>query len=394
MQAPRHIKRALTASASIAVLFAGVLAPSSSADLHTQIQAGQSAAASLKNQIAAETSQIEKTRGGVAAAQHRLADIQAQLAQSGHKLAQVQTQVMEARQHLLKLERTLQAASNDLSKNLRSAYENGKPNLVDVILSAKGFNDLLSQVGYIKDAQRQDAHDINVTRTARNQVMTQAANLGKLEAKDLALTKQIMSQRNQESAVEAALVKQQLNEQSARSHTKAHLASVQARTAHLQKKLDAIEAAAAAAARQSAVQVNRQVGGLAIDTSGMVQAPAGAPPQIAEMMAAGNAIAGLPYIWGGGHGSFISPGYDCSGSVSYVLAAAGLLSSPETSGQFESYGDPGPGKWVTIYAAPGHVWMTIAGWRFDTVALAEDGTRWSRGGGEYGGFVVRHPPGL
>ena len=122
----------------------------------------------------------------------------------------------------------------------------------------------------------------------------------------------------------------------------------------------------------------------------MVQPPPGAPAAVAQMIAAGNAIATLPYIWGGGHGSFISPGYDCSGSVSYVLAAAGLLSSPEISGEFESYGDPGPGQWVTIYANAGHVWMTIAGWRFDTVALAEDGTRWSQGGGEYGG--LRRPP--
>ena len=82
------------------------------------------------------------------------------------------------------------------------------------------------------------------------------------------------------------------------------------------------------------------------------------------------------------------------GSVSFVLNAGGLLSSPEVSGWFESYGDAGAGQWVTIYANAGHVWMTIAGWRFDTVALAEDGTRWSQGGGEYAGFVVRHPAGL
>ncbi len=126
----------------------------------------------------------------------------------------------------------------------------------------------------------------------------------------------------------------------------------------------------------------------------MVQPPAGAPEAVRQMIAAGNAIATLPYIWGGGHGSFQAAGYDCSGSTSYVLAAAGLLSSPEVSGDFESYGDPGPGRWVTIYANAGHVWMTIAGWRFDTVALAEGGTRWARGGGEFGGFVVRHPPGL
>ena len=126
----------------------------------------------------------------------------------------------------------------------------------------------------------------------------------------------------------------------------------------------------------------------------MVQAPPGAPAAVAQVIAAGNAIATLPYIYGGGHASFHADGYDCSGSVSYALAAAGLVSSPMVSGQFEGWGDPGPGRWITIYANAGHVWMEVAGWRFDTVALAEGGTRWSRGGGEFAGFVVRHPPGL
>jgi hypothetical protein len=115
---------------------------------------------------------------------------------------------------------------------------------------------------------------------------------------------------------------------------------------------------------------------------------------MAEMQAAANQIATLPYIWGGGHGSFASPGYDCSGSVSYVLHAAGLLSVPETSGDFESYGAPGPGKYITIYATDGHVWMTLDGQRFDTVALSEDGSRWGPvSGGEFSGYVERHPIG-
>jgi peptidoglycan hydrolase-like protein with peptidoglycan-binding domain len=115
---------------------------------------------------------------------------------------------------------------------------------------------------------------------------------------------------------------------------------------------------------------------------------------LSEMESAADSIATLPYIWGGGHGSWVSPGYDCSGSVSYVLHAAGLLSAPETSGDFESYGAPGPGRYVTIYATDGHVWMTIDGRRYDTVALAEDGSRWGPvSDGEFDGYVVRHPVG-
>jgi cell wall-associated NlpC family hydrolase len=116
--------------------------------------------------------------------------------------------------------------------------------------------------------------------------------------------------------------------------------------------------------------------------------------ELAAMMAAGNTIATRPYVYGGGHGSFNSVGYDCSGSVSYVLHAAGLLSSPEDSGTLESYGASGPGRYVTIYANAGHAFMVINGRRFDTIALQETGTRWSSTIGSTGGYVVRHPVGL
>jgi len=115
---------------------------------------------------------------------------------------------------------------------------------------------------------------------------------------------------------------------------------------------------------------------------------------LGEMTAAGDLIATLPYIWGGGHGSWVSPGYDCSGSVSYVLHAAGLLSVPEDSSELESYGAPGPGQYVTIYANAGHAWMTIDGRRYDTVSLAEDGSRWGTTPGDPSGFIVRHPVGF
>jgi peptidoglycan hydrolase-like protein with peptidoglycan-binding domain len=115
---------------------------------------------------------------------------------------------------------------------------------------------------------------------------------------------------------------------------------------------------------------------------------------VARVIAAANEIATRPYVWGGGHGSFESEGYDCSGSVSYALHGGGLLSSPEDSTGLESYGEPGPGKYITIYANAEHAWMVIDGKRFDTVALAEDGSRWGGPGNDGGGFVERHPAGL
>jgi peptidoglycan hydrolase-like protein with peptidoglycan-binding domain len=115
---------------------------------------------------------------------------------------------------------------------------------------------------------------------------------------------------------------------------------------------------------------------------------------VARVIAAANEIATNPYVYGGGHGSFQSAGYDCSGSVSYALHGGGLLSTPEDSTGLESYGEPGPGKYITIYADAEHAWMTIDGRRFDTVALQEDGNRWSDSMASAGGYVVRHPAGL
>jgi hypothetical protein len=130
---------------------------------------------------------------------------------------------------------------------------------------------------------------------------------------------------------------------------------------------------------------------------GLAIAPIDAPPAVQNVIDAGNQIAHLPYRFGGGHGTFEDNAYDCSGSLSFVFAAAGLLNTTVTSGQLMSWGKPGPGKWITVFAAPGHTFMYVAGLRFDTVALAETGSRWSNRSAnepDLKSFVVRHPAGL
>jgi cell wall-associated NlpC family hydrolase len=111
------------------------------------------------------------------------------------------------------------------------------------------------------------------------------------------------------------------------------------------------------------------------------------------VVAAANQIATTPYVWGGGHGG-ASGGYDCSGSISYALAAGGLLSSPLDSTGFMSWGEAGPGRRITVYANAGHAFMIVDGRRFDTSALSGGGTRWTSASRSTAGFVARHPPGL
>jgi hypothetical protein len=127
---------------------------------------------------------------------------------------------------------------------------------------------------------------------------------------------------------------------------------------------------------------------------GSPRRPGGLPIRVRRIIAAGNRIADKPYKYGGGHGRWNDSGYDCSGSVSYALHGAGYLNSALTSGGFISWGSPGRGRWVTIYAAPGHVYMVVNGRRFDTTGRSESGTRWQASDRSSAGYVVRHPPGL
>jgi peptidoglycan hydrolase-like protein with peptidoglycan-binding domain len=131
-----------------------------------------------------------------------------------------------------------------------------------------------------------------------------------------------------------------------------------------------------------------------IASNGLAVAPASAPAVVKAIINAGNQIATKPYVYGGGHARWIDTGYDCSGSVSYALHGAGLLAQAMPSGSFESWGDPGPGQWVTIYAKASHMYMVVAGIRFDTSGRSIAGTRWQAAMRDSSGYVVRHPPGL
>ena len=132
---------------------------------------------------------------------------------------------------------------------------------------------------------------------------------------------------------------------------------------------------------------------------GRAIAPPGAPPVVARVIAAANHINGRPYVWGGGHRSFLSKGYDCSGAVGYALHAGELLTTTMVSGQLAYWGEAGIGRWITVYANRDHVFMVVAGLRFDTRGNwpGVSGPRWKMGMPDpatLAGFIARHPPGL
>lgn len=128
---------------------------------------------------------------------------------------------------------------------------------------------------------------------------------------------------------------------------------------------------------------------------GTAIAPLSAPDEVQTIVNAANHIAKFPYLWGGGHGSFVARGYDCSGSLNYPFRAAGMIDKTMVSGEYASWGEAGPGKWITIYANGGHVFMIVGGVRYDTSFRdGPRGSRWQDRPRKMTGFEVRHPPGL
>ncbi|MHB8234364.1 MAG: NlpC/P60 family protein [Solirubrobacteraceae bacterium] len=160
--------------------------------------------------------------------------------------------------------------------------------------------------------------------------------------------------------------------------------------AEVKKELAQMQAVERSAKQQQQAQLKPVQGG-----NGTIPIPTNVPEVVQRVIAGANAITNFPYVFGGGHGSFVDNAYDCSGSVSYALAAGGLLSAPETSGELESWGAPGPGRYITVMAAAGHTYMYVDGVLYDTAGRSGPyASRWQVSPTDNSGYVVRHWPGL
>jgi cell wall-associated NlpC family hydrolase len=185
---------------------------------------------------------------------------------------------------------------------------------------------------------------------------------------------------------------------SAAAPTKAGAAIVAAgapSNAEIRSELKQMQAVEQSAKHAQHLRLTPVPGGESIGGNGTIPIPSGVPEVVQKVIAGANEIADFPYVYGGGHASFIDNAYDCSGSVSYALAAGGLLGAPETSGQLESWGAPGPGKYITVYANAGHTYMYVDGILYDTAGRSGVyASRWQVQPTDNEGYVVRHWPDL
>jgi cell wall-associated NlpC family hydrolase len=252
---------------------------------------------------------------------------------------------------------------------------------------------MLERAEYLKEVAKQDRRVIKDVTDLKRQAKRQSTELASLE---------VEAQR----AV-GIVADRKAGITSAKNRAIAQVGGLQAQQRRVRREIAAIAARAEAAERaagggggggrgpsSTTAPIVARPGMVRLHSDGLASAKPGAPQAIKNAVAAGNRIAKSPYLWGGGHGSFEASGYDCSGSVSYVLHAAGVLSSPMASGPLMSWGAAGGGKYITIYSNPGHVFMNVGGVWFDTSGRGATGSRWQGGSKGTGGYVVRHAPGL
>ena len=165
--------------------------------------------------------------------------------------------------------------------------------------------------------------------------------------------------------------------------------------AEIRKELAQMQAVERSSRQAQHLRLTPVPGGESVGGNGTIPIPTNVPEVVQKVIAGANEIADFPYVYGGGHASFVDNAYDCSGSVSYALAAGGLLSAPETSGALESWGAPGPGKYITVYANAGHTYMYVDGVLYDTAGRSGVyASRWQVQPTDNSGYVVRHWPGL
>src|SRR3954452_3130819 len=376
--APRMRIGRLLLPLAVLILMLGGSAPANSQE------SLRSAAARLKASVRAEEARIASTRQGLADAERRLAVLDARARKRRQQLSDTQDKLVAARVRLTRRERNQAEAEKTLASNLPHNYMDGEPTFATVVLNADGFTDLIERFEFLRRIARRNASVLADTRDARIKVKGMTADLTKLRTTYSRLAREADEDRNRADAIRTALLNREQDQLRKRNGTAARLASVRGRIA-------AIERRQAAAARRVAMAASATTA--APSMSGNTGGGGGGGDVVARVVAAANQIATTPYVWGGGHGG-ASGGYDCSGSISYALAAGGLLSSPLDSTGFMSWGEAGPGRRITVYANAGHAFMVVDGRRFDTSALSGGGTRWTSSGRSTAGFVARHPPGF
>jgi cell wall-associated NlpC family hydrolase len=329
--------------------------------------------------------QVDQLIGQMSGLKVKQDDLRKALIQKQAELAQANAELVQGEAHLAEVRAQLQRALVVLRDRLVEIYKSDQPDMISIILEQTSWSDVEAASEYLKRIQENDQSVVDRVHSLRDEVKAEVARL--TEARDtVARAKQaIVDQRKQLAETKASLLEQRSQLVAARQAREKVLERLRSQASSLEGALNG---------PLSGGETVPSSPGHAGLVNGLAVPPNNAPAAVVQVIEAANQIATTPYVWGGGHGSFTSSGYDCSGSVSYALHGGGFLSSPLDSTGLTTWGSAGFGTWITVFANSGHTYAYIAGLRWDTSQHSgSSGPRWSSALRSNAGFIARHPSG-
>ena len=350
----------------------------------------------LAETIAEQNAAIDSMIGEVSALRREQQALESELVAKQAELERATAALEKEQAHLAEVRERLGRALGILRERLVAIYEAGSPDLINAVLNSEDWSEMEAQTEYLNRIQSYDDGVVERVTGLRDEVKGAVAELAENRAEIEAARDEIAAKEREAAAARADAEARFGELKAAQAERREAMEALEGQEEALSSNLSAIsnqiasEGGSAPLGEAPAPLTPGQTAGFIGESE--ASAPASAPDAVKAAIAAANAIAYTPYIWGGGHGSFEDSGYDCSGAVSYALHGGGLLESPLDSTGLSTWGEPGPGKWITVYANAGHAWVIIAGLAFDTSGGA--GPRWHPAPvSSTEGFIARHPPG-
>jgi septal ring factor EnvC (AmiA/AmiB activator) len=349
----------------------------------------------LQAQVAEDNRRVDSLLGQLSQLRATAATLQSELDAKQAKLDRIEAKLDVEKAHLKQVKSRLHRAMKILSDQLVAAYMSGTPDVTEMVLTSTSWADVVSTSDYAESIQDRNDSVVDRVKDLRNEIADVVDRMEKQEVALQAARDEIADEAQAAAAARDEVETQRAEFLATRDMREQRIAALQDQAGDIEGNLPDLSAdpASSSAGKQPA-PVNGATAVLGSD--GQAAAPAGAPQAVKDVIAAANAIANTPYVWGGGHGSFESSGYDCSGAVSYALHGGGLISSPLDSTGLTTWGEPGEGNWITVYGNSGHAYAVIAGLRWDTSGTGGSGPRWSTDVGyqNASAFTARHPSGL
>jgi septal ring factor EnvC (AmiA/AmiB activator) len=349
----------------------------------------------LKAQVAEDNRRVDALLGELSGLRTKADALEAELAAKQAALDKIEAKLAAERRHLKAVRARLKRALDILADQLVALYIAGTPDMSEIVLTATSWSELVSSTEYAESIQDRDEAVIERVTELRNQVSLLVENMEGREKKLQAARDEIAVEEKAAAAARDAVESQRAEFLATRDMREQRIEALQQRAGDIEGNLPdlSVDPASSSAAPAPAPTSGATA---VLNSNGLASAPASAPQAVKDVIASANAIVGYPYLWGGGHGSFDSSGYDCSGAISYALNGGGLISSPLDSTGFTTWGEPGAGNWISVYGNPGHAFAVFAGLRWDTSGTGGSGPKWSTDLSlhDYSEFIVRHPSGL